>query len=214
MKPFLFFLPLAVLILNGCSNVSVTGDGVIKTEARTVSEFSKLAVTGGYEVEWTAGKPALIISADENLLPLIKTVVSGGTLTIDSKDNFSTAKNIKVILSSPSLSGVELTGGNDFTASQLSGQSLNVESTGASDINLSGSVTNLAATLTGASKLKAKSFPVQNCTLALVGASEADVTVSGAFKVSVTGASSVTYAGNPKTVDKEVTGAGSIKQQP
>jgi hypothetical protein len=212
MKRFLIFLAAAVLILNGCSNVSLTGDGVIKTETRPISEFSKLAVTGGYDVEWTAGKPALTVSADENLLPLVKTVVSGGTLTIDSKENFSTAKNIKVVLSSPSLADVELTGGNDFNASRLSGQSLNLESTGASEINLSGGVTNLDATLTGASKLKAKSFPVQNCTLSLVGASEADVTVSGAFKVSVTGASSVTYSGNPKTVDKEVTGAGSIRQ--
>jgi hypothetical protein len=38
------------------------------------------------------------------------------------------------------------------------------------------------------------------------------VTTSDALKASVTGASAVTYSGNPKTVDKDVEGASSIRQ--
>jgi hypothetical protein len=209
----MIILLLVTALLAGCSRIGVIGDGVIKTESRPISEFSKVEVTGGYEVEWTTGKPALTISAAENLLPLINTVVSGDTLKIDATENFNTSKSIKIVVSSPTLEAVELTGGNTLTASQLSGPGLKLESTGASKINLSGSVTNLNATLTGASRLKAKSLPAENCTLSLVGASEADVTVSGALKVSVTGASSVTYSGNPKTVDKEATGASSIEQR-
>lgn len=204
----------ALAIVAGCSRPGIKGDGVLKTEDRSIADFSTVEVAGGYQITWAPGKPALNISTDENLLPLIKTVVSGNTLKIDSKENLRPSKNITIILSSTSLADVQLTGGNSFKASSISGQNLKLESTGASDITVDGSVTNLTATLTGASKLNAKSLQTQNSTLSLVGASDADVTVSNTLKVTITGAGSLTYSGNPQSVQQNVTGAGSIKQRP
>jgi len=198
----------------GCSRPGIQGDGVITTEDRPISEFSKLVVTGGYEIEWSSGKPALTISSDQNLLPLVETVVSGNTLQIDSKEELVPTKGIKIILSSATLADVQLTGGISFKASQITGQDLKLESTGASEISVDGSVTNLEVNLTGASKLNAKSLQTQNATLSLIGASEADVTVTDSLKASVTGAGSLTYSGNPKSVEKNITGAGTIQDRP
>jgi len=198
----------------GCSRPGIQGDGVITTEDRPISEFSKLVVTGGYEIEWSSGKPALTISSDQNLLPLVETVVSGNTLQIDSKEELVPTKGIKIILSSATLADVQLTGGISFKASQITGQDLKLESTGASEISVDGSVTNLEVNLTGASKLNAKFLQTQNATLSLIGASEADVTVTDSLKASVTGAGSLTYSGNPKSVEKNITGAGTIQDRP
>jgi len=198
----------------GCSRPGIQGDGVITTEDRPISEISKLVVTGGYEIEWSSGKPALTISADQNLLPLVETVISGNTLQIDSKEELVPTKGIKIILSSATLADVQLTGGISFKASQITGQDLKLESTGASEISVDGSVTNLEVNLTGASKLNAKSLQTQNATLSLIGASEADVTVTDSLKASVTGAGSLTYSGNPKSVEKNITGAGTIQDRP
>jgi len=204
----------AIAIVAGCSRPGIHGDGLITTEDRPISAFSKLVVTGGYEIIWSSGKPALTISADQNLLPLVETVISGNALRIDSKEELAPTKGIKIILSSPALEDVQLTGAVSFKASQISGQDLKLEATGASEISIEGSVTNLEADLTGASKLSATSLETQAATLSLIGASEADVTVTDRLKASVTGASSITYAGNPKSVEKNVVGAGSIQNRP
>jgi len=204
----------AVAFVAGCSHPGIRGDGEIKTEERTISDFSKVLVKGGYEIKWSIGKPALKLSADENLLPLIKTVVSGHTLQIDSKEDLAPTKSVTIILSSASLSDMRLSGGKSFKASQISGHELKIESSGAWDISVDGSVTNLEVNLTGASKLNAKSLQTQNATLSLIGASEADVTVTDSLKASVTGAGSLTYSGNPKSVEKNITGAGTIQDRP
>src|SRR2546421_12849487 len=51
----------AVAAIAGCSP-GVKGDGVIKTEDRPISDFSALVATGGYQIKWSSGKPALTIS--------------------------------------------------------------------------------------------------------------------------------------------------------
>ena len=198
----------------GCSRLGIKGNGVISTEDRPVAEFSKVSIVGGYEIQWSRGKPALNISTDQNLLPHIKTDVRDDTLRIDSKENLLPTKITKITISSDSLKGLRLTGGNNFKASQLSGPELRVESTGASNITVDGAVTKLEATLTGANKLNATSLPTQTATVTMTGASDADVTVSDTLKVSVTGAGSLTYSGTPKSIEKTITGAGSVRHRP
>lgn len=214
MKKFIpIFLVVLGVITAGCLRSGIKGDGVIKSEDRTVSDFTKVVVTGAYEVQWTNGKAALNISADQNILPLIRTVVTDGTLEIDSTESISPSRTITVTLSSSALAGVELTGGNNLKASQIAGDVLKLEATGSSNITVDGSVTNLQAEFTGAGKLKARSLQTRTATLTLTGASEAEVNVSDALKVSITGAGSLTYSGNPK-VEQNVVGAGRVKHLP
>jgi Putative auto-transporter adhesin, head GIN domain len=203
----------AFIVIAGCSQPGIKGDGAIKTEDRSISGFSKVEVSGGYKVKWSPGKPALNISADQNLLPLIKTIVSGDTLRIDSEEKLAPAKNIVITLSSVSLTRAQLAGGIDFKASHLFGQALKFETTGASDISVEGSVTELEANLTGASHLNAKSLSAQDVKLSLLGASDADVVATDTLKVSITGAGSVTYSGHPKSVEQNITGAGSVRRR-
>ena len=214
MSKILIILIAAVAVVAGCSHPWITGDGEIKTEERSVSDFSKVVVKGGYEIKWSSGKPSLKISADENLLPLISTVVSGHTLQIDSKEDLAPTKSVRIIICSASLADMRLSGGKSFKASHISGHELKIESSGAWDISVDGSVTKLEANLAGASKLNAKSLQTQTATLSLLGASDAHVTVTDTLKVSVIGACSVIYSGNPKSVETNVVGAGSIRHLP
>ncbi len=214
MNRITIILVAAATVVAGCSRPGIKGDGVIKSEDRSIADFSRVVVTGGYEIQWSSGKPALNLSTDQNLLPLVETVVSGDTLQIESKDNLAPTKRITITLGSSSLAEVRLTGGNSFKAGQIAGHELKIESTGASEISIDGSITNLEVNLTGANHLNAKSLQAQTATLSLVGASEAEVAVTDALKVSLTGACSVAYSGNPKTVEKTVTGAGSIRHLP
>jgi len=204
----------AVIIVTGCSRSGVQGDGVVTTEKRPTDDFSQIVVEGAYQIHWSCGKPALNLSADQNLLPLIKTSVSDHTLKIGSTEKLAPSENVTITLSSASLSDVQLNGGNSLKIRRISAPDLKLESNGATDICVEGIVTNLQATLTGASKLKSTSLQTQNVTLSLVGASDADVTVSGTLKVSITGAGSLTYRGNPESVEKHIVGTGRIRQRP
>ena len=204
----------ATAVIVGCSRPGIKGDGVSKTEQRPISDFSALAVTGAYQIKWSSGKPALNISTDQNLLPLIKTVVSDNTLEIDWEQNLRPTKGITIILSSASLADVKLNGAVSLTANQLSGHDLKLESNGASEIIVDGSVTNLEANLAGASKLNAKSLQTQTATLTLEGACYGDVTVKDTLDATISGAGLLTYSGNPKSVEKKVNGAGSIRSRP
>lgn len=214
MNRIIIILIAAVAIFTGCSRSGIKGDGVVKTENRSISDFSKVVVTGAYEIKWSSGKPALNISTDQNLLPLVKTVVNGDTLRIESKQDLAPTKGITIVLSSAALAGVQLTGANSFKGSQITGQDLNLEATGASSLNVDGSVTNLEVNLTGASNLDAKSLQAGIATVALVGTSHADVTVNETLKASVTGVGVLTYSGNPKSVDKNIDGPGIIVHRP
>jgi hypothetical protein len=198
-------------IFAGCSRPGIKGDGTIKTEDRPVADFSKVEVAGGYHIEWAGGKPALQISADQNLLPLISTVVSGNKLRIDSKGELAPTKNIAIILSSTSLEVVQLSGSVNFKAHQIAGHDLKLESSGSAVISVDGTVANFDASLAGASKLNANSLQTQTSRLSLFGASDADVNVTDTLNASIAGAGSVTYSGNPKSVEKNIAGVGSIR---
>jgi len=208
------FLIAGAALLAGCSRPGIKGDGVLNTENRPISEFSVLEVTGAYKIEWTKGKPALSISTDQNLLPLIKTSVTGNTLQIESEQTLAPTKGITINLSSASLADVRLTGAISMKASKLSGRELKLESNGASSISVDGSLTNLEATMSGASKLDAKSLQTQTATVTLNGASYADVTVTETLNASISGTGLLTYSGNPKSVEKNVSGVGRIQPRP
>jgi hypothetical protein len=107
-----------------------------------------------------------------------------------------------------------LNGAVSLTAGNLSGHGLKLESNGASAVTVEGTVTNLEVNLSGASKLNAKSLQTQIATVSLNGASYADVTVTETLNASISGAGVLTYAGNPKSVEKNVGGVGRIQPRP
>jgi hypothetical protein len=95
----------------------------------------------------------------------------------------------------------------------LTGPSFAIETTGAADVSLEGNIDFLAADMTGASDLKARSLQVKTAEISTTGAADADVWVTDTLRVTITGAGSVTYHGEPKTIEKHVTGAGEVRHK-
>jgi hypothetical protein len=203
-----------VVAIAGCSRLGIKGDGVITTTNRPVADFTALEANGAYQIQWSSGKPTLTVCTDSNLLPLITTSIDGNSLHIDSKENLRPTKGITIIVSSLSLTNAVLNGAVSLTASNLSGPGLKLEANGASSIIVDGSVTNLEAYLSGAGKLNGTTLHTQAATVALSGASYADVTVTEALSASISGVGILTYAGNPKAVQKNVSGLGKIQSRP
>jgi hypothetical protein len=205
-------LTFAALALGGCHVTGIKGNGNVITETRTVPDFTSVEADGAFTITWANAPAGLKITTDQNLLSHIETTMHGTKLRIHSRGQLRPTDGIRVTLSSSALSGARLTGAVRLTATKLSGKGLYLEGTGATRVVADGTVEELMATMSGASKLEAESLQAETVELAISGAGKADVAASKVLKVSISGAGKVTYSGNP-TVEKHISGAGSVRQR-
>lgn len=126
--------------------------------------------------------------------------------------NFSGATNSR-------LSGFDELTKFDFYLSGASVSQLDVVAgefntviSGASVLNIRGSAATLDAEISGASVLKGFNFPVVDADVLATGASHGSITVADQLHAVASGASSITYRGNP-TVTSDVSGSSSVRQE-
>jgi hypothetical protein len=205
----------ALAILNtGCHlPFGIRGNGDITTDQRTVEDFSEIQAGGVFDVEWRNGPPSLKITTDQNLLQYIDDSISDNRLRLRSRDRLRPTHGIKVVVTSPTRNGAKISGMVDLRMPQLAGPKFYFQATGASDVKLDGNVDELLADMTGASDLSAKNLHAKTVEISITGAADAEIDVSDSLKVSITGAGTVTYHGNPPHIERHVTGAGSIRHR-
>jgi hypothetical protein len=213
-RPFaaLKLLTFAALCLGGCHWTGIRGNGHIVTEDRPVQDFTSVEAEGAFDIQWVAGPPSCTIKTDENLLRHVETSMSGGKLRLEWNGQLHPTHGMKVKLSSRSLSGARLTGAVRLTATRLAGNGFYLDGTGATRVTVDGTVDELMATLTGASKLDAEELRVRSALLSISGAGKAEVSASDTLKVAISGAGKVTYNGNP-AIERQISGAGSIRKR-
>jgi putative autotransporter adhesin-like protein len=202
-----------VVLVAGCHLPGIRGNGRIKTEERPIIAFTNVDAGGAFEIEWASGSPSLRITTDGNLLPYIETDVSGDTLRLRTSEHVWPTHGIKVFISSPTRTAGNMRGAVKLTVKELSGPTFALESKGASEVTLDGSIDHLLVDMTGASQLTADKLQAKTAEISTTGAGDADVAVSDTLKVVITGAGKVTYSGNPPTIKKQITGAGSIRHK-
>ena len=209
-KPHIVALSLLVLLSAGCDWRGIRGNGTMKTEQRPVTAFTRIEAGGFYKIQWQPGPPSLSLTTDENLLSHIETSMSGSALKIETRGQIAPTHGVTVVITSPSLTGAELSGAVKLEAAQLSGDRFALDTSGATRVSLAGRANRLIASLTGASRLDAETFQAEDVEISVTGAGRADVTATNSLKAAITGAGRVSYGGNPKSVEKKITGAGKI----
>ena len=201
----------AGLFLAGCDiDNGVKGSGHVVTVQQPVEEFAEITGRGSLRIDWHSGPPSLSVTTDDNLIGYFEGRTNGKRLELRNRERVRPTHGLKVAVTSPSLTGVSLSGAADLVAHGITGPVFAVESRGAASITLDGTVDELLADLTGASELKAKNLQAKNVGISTTGAADAWVTAGEKLRVAITGAGDVTYSGNPQSVDRKVTGAGSI----
>ncbi|HEX8173846.1 MAG TPA: head GIN domain-containing protein [Pyrinomonadaceae bacterium] len=213
-----FFLLALALMMTGCGALKfggrgTSGSGVIKTEKRDVGAFSSVDVSGAYEVEIVCQKqPGLEVEGDDNILPLVQTYVKNNTLYITSEKGFNVKRAIKVRVSTNNIDGISSSGASQIRIAGVKNEQLMIETSGASKIDAAGETKSVEIESSGASKVEVKDLRAARVKVSLSGAGHANVYASEEVNADVSGASSVTYYGDPKVVNKSVSGAGSINK--
>jgi putative autotransporter adhesin-like protein len=212
-KITIVFLAACVVLAVGCHWVGIHGNGHIKTDEHPVSAFANIDVRGAFTIEWQSGTPSLRITTDDNLLPYIDSNVSGDTLHLRTREQIRPTHGIRVVISSPTRAGARISGAVKLDAKQLSGPRFALESRGASRVSLDGNIDELLADMTGASELAARALQTKTAEISTTGAGNAEVAVAETLKVVITGAGKVQYSGNPPTIEKHISGAGSVRHR-
>lgn len=199
----------------GASARAIVGSGSRNTESRDVSGFDAITLNGGGEVFIEFGdEESLTIEADDNILPVLTSEVVSGTLVLGTEDNVTiTISNAPVYrITMTDLTGIEVNGGASITADDLELDDLSVRIDGGAALNLSGSVDSQSITVNGAGEYDAFDLASQHTQIEIDGLGAANVNVAETLDVTINGAGTVTYTGDPE-VTQEVNGLGTVHQQ-
>ena len=214
----LLIIGLLVLVgtaVSGCKFTArgIAGSGNRKTEKRELKPFKAIDTQGAYEIIVTCQKPASFeIEADDNILPLIKTDVHDGVLSVSSDERYNSSKAVVLRITLPELTEVTSHGAGDITIADANGDSLKIESMGAASVKAAGKVKTATISSTGAGDIDAAQLQAATAKVNVTGAANVKVFASDQLDVNVTGVGSVNYSGNPKTVNKSVGGLGSVNK--
>jgi hypothetical protein len=189
-----------------------SGSGVEKTETRNPGAFSRIEASGATRIEVTAGQAAnsVVISGDDNVVPLVKTTVSDGVLRITMEDVHNTKLPLILKISTPKLTAFNGSGATRLNVSNLSGERFEMTGSGSTKAELGGKVDNLVLKTSGAGNVDAVKLAVRTAEIKTSGASHVDVNASEKLSVSISGAGKVNYKGNP-TVSQSISGAGKVQ---
>lgn len=228
-KPFFTLLALPIVFLASCL-APIKGNGIVEEETRAIEEFTKLSISGSYEVFIRQGTTCeLKIEADENLLPLILTENSGDWLKIRTEQPIMKAKSLKLYISVIDIDNIDISGAVKLKSKGvINGKSLDLDLSGAGEIDmdlyvnelnldlsggtethLRGGAEKLNVDIAGAGQLEADELQTSICNIDISGAGEANLFVTEELDADISGAGEIRYKGHPQ-VNKDISGAGSI----
>ena len=219
------------LAVAGCT-VSVRGSGSVVEEGREVAQFDRIALDGMGEIILTQGDDtSLVIEAEDNLMPYIKTTVRGDELTINiqSRRPIIPTEPIKFYVTTPDIEGVSVdglglisaekieSGSIEFSMNgsgaveidELNADSLTVDIDGLGTIELAGRVDHQEIDINGSGNYDGKDIESETASIDIDGLGSATITVEDELEISIDGSGQVSYYGNPN-VDKSVNGLGRI----
>jgi Putative auto-transporter adhesin, head GIN domain len=202
---------LVAVLAAGCGG----GDRIIET--RQVEPFKRLEVNESVDVRVVPGDGRQVrVFAGENVIDRVVTDSSGGVLEIGVRDRgivigSDPLGDARVEVQASALDGVDVDGAGDVVLDGLEAEELDLALHGAADLDASGTVDRLTATIEGAGDANLLDLRARTARVVVQGAGDAEVNVSDELDVSVEGAADVSYAGNPR-VTSEIDGAGDIQR--
>ena len=231
MKRQLLALPAAGVLLLATSCGFFADAGPQKSEDRAIQGVTAVRLLTSGDLHITVGQSeALTITAGANLLVGLTTQVIDGTLILDRKSSAVDTGEISYDLTVPPMTSVELEGSGSIdgigvltgdaqvnasgsgstTLTALDLTSVVVDLSGSGDVQLTGTAESSQVTLSGSGRYDGAQLATGDTDIETSGSGDASVDVTGRLGATVSGSGSITYTGNPTTVDRDASGSGDI----
>jgi hypothetical protein len=195
-----------------CSDAAILGSGNSKSEIRPLGDFTSVTLNAVANVLISPGdKVQVTITADDNVLPLVKTTVQNGMLQIDSTQDYNSKSGVKISITMPSVSSIVLNGVGDISIDQVHSDALDVQLHGSGDITARGSSSKLSASLSGVGDLNLSGWTAQQASVQVSGTGSAKVDVSQSLDASLSGVGNIQYKNHPDLhLIRHVSGTGDV----
>lgn len=203
------------IIFTGCAKIA--GNGIPTKATKNLSSFSSIALKGSsYNVHihtTKSSKNYIVISGDQNIVPLIKTEVNNNILNISYKKSIKTNLPLDLNIYTNNLNALSLYGAGDINVNDISNKSFTVSIKGAWNIILKGNTDTLTVLSKGASQINTKELKAVDVNIEIDGVAKADVFANNNLQATVKGIGTITYYGNPKIVNPTISGLGNISKE-
>ncbi|MBK9070586.1 MAG: DUF2807 domain-containing protein [Myxococcales bacterium] len=189
----------------------VTGNGVAKTEARDVANFSAIELAGSIEAQVAFGEAFTVtVSGDENLVPLVRTTVVGGALQISTQGSYRTKLPLRVSIVMPALSALEITGSGRAVVQNVRAKALKIQLSGSGHLEISGAADAVSLVISGSGDVSGRGFTAANADVAISGSGTVEIAATTRLVANISGSGSLRYRGPVNDVASTVTGSGSV----
>jgi len=205
------------------------GNGKKATESRAVEPFTSIRVEGAIDAAVkVGGAQAVAVTIDQNLLPLVTTEVSGGTLVISARDASWEGQGI-VEITVPALRRLAIEGSSDVSIEggqgdltlaihgsgdlrwKGSASRLEASIAGSGDMRLSGTAAQASLSVAGSGDVKAGDLTAKGATISVAGSGDVELTLDGgSLSVSIAGSGGVVWHGKATVEQASVSGSGEI----
>ena len=212
----------------------VVGSGHAISVKRELAPFHGIAVNLPGKVELVQGNSeAIAIEADDNLLPLIETVVNNGELTIRPVKgvNLSGNTKIKITVNVRSVDSLSVAGSADMSAANLvaptltssiagSGRirikdlqssALTVSVAGSGRFEAQGATKAMDVNIAGSGDVSVPKLSAQDVQISIAGSGDATLWVRKGLTVNIAGSGDVRYYGEGSLRDSSTIGSGRVK---
>ncbi len=220
------------------SGPGVKGSGKIVKTSRSLGAFRGISLEAPAQVTLVQGGPGgLVIETDDNIAPLLETVVERDHLLIRFARNAGplSAQVLNVTISLPagatpleSLavggSGViksallttpslqcAIGGSGDIHLAQLQTDKFKVSIAGSGSLTAAGRADDMTANIAGAGDLKTGKLAAQHLKISIAGSGDATVWAKTGLNVSIAGSGDVGYFGDP-AVKQSIAGSGNVRR--
>lgn len=194
------------------SSNAVQGDGRNLVEQRQVATLDGLEVNGPMQVEVRVGQEtSLQVEGDSNIVPLVRTDASGGTLRVWIDGSIRTSNPLRVTYTTPVLRQLAANGSGSLAVNGLNGAPLELSLNGSRGVRLAGKVERLDARLNGSGGLNASGLDSGSTTARLNGSGRLDLgRVNGeALSLDLRGSGGAHASGNVRNMTVRLNGSGS-----
>lgn len=229
----------ALTVLPACAVAATAGSGKTATETRSVGEFQAVKTAGAIDLTVKQGAQTSVqVSADDNLLPLLETVVEGSgdnaTLLVRWKrgESVYSRGSASVQIVTPRLSLVSAAGSGDIQVQgfqtpalqvavagsgnakldNLSTEDLGIRISGSGDVAGQGRAAKMKVNIAGSGSVKLTELKSDDVSVSIAGSGDAAVNAEKTLAVSIAGSGDVTYTG-AAMVKSSVAGSGSVKRK-
>ena len=216
----------------GVNYPTIRGSGITATEARAVTGFSSIDVSGFGEVRIEqTGTESVTVEAENNLMPLLVTTVENGRLRLGSKEkvNLRPIRPVIFRVTVDRLEAVSISGSGDISMPSLRTDALSARISGSGNMRIAGLETarfrgeisgsgearvagradDVGLHISGSGSYHAAALECRTADISISGSGNATVNASRELSVEVSGSGSVHYLGEPR-INTRVSGSGSV----